>query len=118
MSTQLTIAQTQLQSWAQIIKECKESGLKVNDYCSQHNLSRDAYYYWYGKVKKEFYSQQSGFVEIPADLPSKPSKITASEATASSEKIEIHCGKFTITIPSSSSAEVISKILEAVNHAE
>ena len=35
MSTQIAIKQSQLQNWAIVIKECKESGLKVADFCNQ-----------------------------------------------------------------------------------
>ena len=38
--------------WADIIKDCKESGLKVDDYCAQHDLSGNAYFYWLRKVKE------------------------------------------------------------------
>ncbi|WP_408637222.1 IS66 family insertion sequence element accessory protein TnpA [Oribacterium asaccharolyticum] len=35
-----------------MIKDCKESGLKVDDYCTQRGLSRNAYLYWLFKVKE------------------------------------------------------------------
>ena len=41
----------------------KESGLKVDDYCAQHGLSRNAYFYWLRKVKEAALTQ-SGFVEV------------------------------------------------------
>lgn len=40
-----------LQQWMSIIQDCKSSGLKVDDYCLEHNISRNAYYYWLRKVK-------------------------------------------------------------------
>ena len=49
--------------WADIIKDCKRSGLKVDDYCAQHGLSRNAYFYWLRKVKETALTQ-SGFVEV------------------------------------------------------
>ena len=65
MDTKLATKQIRLNEWAGIIKDCKASGLKVDDYCSQHNLSRDAYYYWLRKVK-EAALQQAGFVVLPS----------------------------------------------------
>lgn len=40
-----------LQQWTAIIQDRQASGLKVDDYCSEHNISRNAYYYWLRKVK-------------------------------------------------------------------
>ena len=40
-----------------------ESGLKVDDYCAWHGLSRNAYFYRLRKVKEAALSQ-SGFVEV------------------------------------------------------
>ena len=52
MNTKLATSQIRLKNWAAIIQDRKQSGLSVNDYCSQHQLSRDAYYYWLRKIKE------------------------------------------------------------------
>ena len=46
MNTKLATIRMQTGQWADIIKDCKESGLKVDDYCTQHGLSRNAYFHW------------------------------------------------------------------------
>ena len=61
MNTKLATSRMRTGQWADIIKDCKESGLKVDDYCAQHGLSRNAYFYWLRKVK-EAALMQSGFV--------------------------------------------------------
>ncbi len=41
-----------LQQWTAIIQDRQTSGLKVDVwYCSEHNISRNAYDYWLRKVK-------------------------------------------------------------------
>ena len=40
MNTKLTTSRMRTGQWADIIKDCKESGLKVDDYCAQHGLSK------------------------------------------------------------------------------
>lgn len=45
MNTKLATRQIRLNEWAAVIKDCKASGLKVDTYCEQHGISRDAYYY-------------------------------------------------------------------------
>ena len=61
MNTKLATSRMRTAQWADIIKDCKESGLKVDDYCAQHGLSRNAYFYWLRKVKEAALTQ-SGFV--------------------------------------------------------
>ena len=39
MNTKLATSRMRTGQWADIIKDCKESGLKVDDYCAQHGLS-------------------------------------------------------------------------------
>lgn len=63
MNTKLSTRGIRTNQWAAVIKDCKESGLKVDDYCTQRGLSRNAYYYWLRKVKEAALTQ-SGFVEI------------------------------------------------------
>lgn len=38
MSTKLVTSRMRTEQWADIIKDSKESGLKVDDYCAQHGL--------------------------------------------------------------------------------
>ena len=66
MDTKLAAAQVRLQQWAAIVRERKESGLKVDDYCETHNISRNAYYYWLRKLREAALESQSPrFVELP-----------------------------------------------------
>ena len=60
MDTKLATQQIRIQQWAAIIKDRISSGLKVDDYCRQHDISRDAYYYWLRKVKEAALTQ-SGY---------------------------------------------------------
>ena len=63
MNTKLATSRMRTGQWADIIKDCKESGLKVDDYCAQNGLFRNAYFYWLRKVKEAALTQ-SGFVEV------------------------------------------------------
>lgn len=63
MDTKLATIQICTKQWASIIQDCRSSGLKVDDYCKQHSLSRNAYYYWQRKVKEAALSH-ADFVEI------------------------------------------------------
>ena len=111
MDTKLATKQIRLNEWAGIIKDCKASGLKVDQYCSQHNLSRDAYYYWLRKVK-EAALHQAGFVELPAvRFATKPGS-----ADFTSQMI-IRVGDADLHINQTTPPELIKQVLEMIHHA-
>lgn len=64
MDTRLGINQIRLSEWTRIIKDRCQSGLKVDEYCEQHQLSCHAYYYWLRKVKEAALIYNS-FIELP-----------------------------------------------------
>lgn len=111
MNTKLATTQIRLTEWASIIKECKSSGLKVDEYCQQHNLSRDAYYYWLRKLK-ESALQQAGFVELPA--PGKESIPSSDFHT----QLVIKTAGIEIDINNDTPAELIARVLGVMDHAE
>ena len=43
--------QYRLKQWSSIIQERIKSGKRVNEWCTENDISRDAYYYWLRKVK-------------------------------------------------------------------
>jgi len=44
--------QIRVKQWAQIIQDRCASGLYVDEYCEQHGISRNQYYYWLREVKE------------------------------------------------------------------
>lgn len=50
--------------WRGRIQSRKLSGLKVNDWCEQNSISRDAYYYWYRRLKDIKEEQGNVFAEV------------------------------------------------------
>ena len=40
-----------LQQWAEIIRDCQSSGMKVKAYCEQHGVSEKSYYYYLRKIR-------------------------------------------------------------------
>jgi len=39
--------------WIKRFKECRESGLKVTEWCRQNGIGVKTYYYWMRKIKRE-----------------------------------------------------------------
>lgn len=111
MNTKLATTQIRITEWAAIIKDCKSSGLKVDEYCQQHDISRDAYYYWLRKVKTAAL-QQAGFVELPVP------EVKSVPATGFDAQMVIKVGGAELGINNDTPTELITRILEVIRHAE
>ncbi len=111
MNTKLATTQIRMTEWAVIIKDCKSSGMKVDDYCQLHDISRDAYYYWLRRVKTAAL-QQAGFVELP--LP----EAKAVPGTDFTTQLVIKAAGNEISINNDTPAELIAKVLDVIRHAQ
>ena len=107
MNTKLATKQIRMQQWAATIKDCKASGMKVDDYCQQHGISHDAYYYWLRKLKEAALTQ-NGFVEI---TPLKASE--AAIPIALTAKIN----DVTLEIKEGISAELLTNVIRVIRNA-
>ena len=111
MNTKLATTQIRMTEWAAIIKDCKSSGMKVDDYCQLHDISRDAYYYWLRKVKTAAL-QQAGFVELP--LP----EVKRVPGTDFTTQLIIKTAGNEIRINNDTPAELITRVLDVIRHAQ
>jgi len=111
MNTKLATTQIRINEWAAIIKDCKASGMKVDEYCQQHAISRDAYYYWLRKVK-EAALQQAGFVELPVP-ENKPTP-----ATDFAVQMVVKVAGTELGINNETPTELLVRILEVIRHAQ
>ena len=109
MNTKLATRQIRLNKWAGIIKAHKASGLTVDEYCKQHNISRSAYFYWLRRIKEEALSQ-AGFVEIP------PVNAVAEKSFFDTQMI-IKSGATEICINNNTPSDLITRVLEVLGHA-
>ena len=118
MNTKLATSQIRLNEWAAIIKDCKSSGQKVDIYCEQHGLSRDAYYYWLRKVK-EAALIQTGFVELPALTSEQSSAKTIKKGISAFEtQMIIRINEIELCVNENSPSELISRMMEIIHHAQ
>lgn len=101
-----------LQQWSSIIQDCKSSGLKVDDYCSEHNISRNSYYYWLRKIK-EAAIEHSGniFAEVnqPFTVP-----VDSDSGTA---PVSIRIGDAVIHVNEGASHSLLHTIIGAIRNA-
>jgi len=84
------------------LKKQSKSGLSIAEYCRKHNVGISTFDNWKRKARQSN-PPRTEFVELP--LPQ-----TAPE-------LEVHCGNFSVLIPSSTDVDHLTKILTAMNRA-
>lgn len=113
MNTQLVAKGVKLTQWNALVQDCMSSGLKVKDWCLQNNVSKDAYYYWFRKVREAACdSMETSFVRIPDQC------IPSSYHSAFSPELTISIGSLTINVNSSTPQRLIESTIRAVTNAE
>jgi len=116
MDTRLVARKKQLESWAALIHECKNSGMKTKDWLAQNSISKDQYYYWLKIVRERAYiedrdksEQLNQVVRIECDDTS---------SNTSSDMITINNGWLNISILMTTDVAVVKTVMEVAVHAK
>lgn len=114
--------EVRLATWAGVIRECRQSGMTVRNWCSQNNVNEKQFYYWQRCVRKELYEaatsenalsvESNRFVELPV-----PHENTVLRTDFQTVAIA-HIGNASIELSNSASPELIHALLMESRHAE
>lgn len=109
-----------LAQWAGIIKEQKQSGLTVKAWCSQNGITKDAYYYWQQKLRKEVYEaikpQESLFAPVPNEVMLEQPAMSDHRSMTS---LTLRKGNVTVEIADCTlSPDIINLIREVITDAQ
>ena len=114
--------QFRLQQWAEALRDHKESGLTVMEWCRLHNVSKYQFYYRQREVRKhaaQFLALQPvqadkpAFVEVSHALDSQPAA-PDTDPVLSRVTACIRAGNADIFVSDETSEELLAKILRAV----
>ena len=114
--------QFRLQQWAEALRDHKESGLTVMEWCRLHNVSKYQFYYRQREVRKhaaQFLALQPvqadkpAFVEVSHALRSQPAT-PDTDPVLSRVSACIRTGNADIFVSDETSEELLIKILRAV----
>ena len=98
------IRRMRLQEWGKIIQDRIESGLTIEKYCKEHNISRDSYMYWLRQLRTaEIVRQDCLFTELVVP--------DTQIVTNTRSPITITVGKGTITVQDKESLRMVMEIL-------
>jgi hypothetical protein len=118
MDTRLVAREKQLESWALIIQECKNSGLKTKDWLVQNNISKDQNYYWLRLVRENAYiKSKNEAAQINQVVRIECEDVDTSQ-DISTDMITINHGQLNISIPVTADVNTIRTIMEVAVRAK
>jgi hypothetical protein len=94
--------------WAELIAECRSSGIGAKLWCQQRNIKYGSYAYQVKKLKK----QQTKWVQVKT----ASNKVLDTKANSTDPaEILLCCGKWTLTVKPGTSVEQLTNVLKAVD---
>lgn len=66
MSIKDSTREYHLSKWFRIVKECRNSGTSVKDWCKQNNVDEKHFYYWQRKIRETATETHSVTIKQPA----------------------------------------------------
>lgn len=117
MDTKLATKQIRIKQWSEIIHDCKESGLRVDEYCEIHSISRNKYYYWLREIKKQALESCSPqIVELQPPVGIEQEVLHSSENEFNTEII-INVRGASICINSATPLELLARVMGVITNA-
>ena len=102
-----------LEQWTELIRDCRSSGMKINDWCEANGVSRNAYFYWLRKVRSEAcrnLPEDSGQGSAPAF-----SRLEVQMPTAGARpSVTVYLPQATVEIQDGISAQTVEAVLLAL----
>lgn len=110
--------QYNLQSWSSIIRECKNSGIYVKDWCAEHDVNVQQFYYWQRQIREELSSSLESessdsvnFVRLDDNYPK------GSNSYSTKPDMALNMGNIQLEINNTASPKLIADILQVLAHA-
>lgn len=88
--------------WADKIRQCRESGLTVSEWCKENDINYKTYYYHLRKVRKKICEQ------IPVPVMTVPEE---------SHSVKISIGDMIAEIPEGISEQMMTSLIRAMRNA-
>lgn len=109
-----------MREWSQMVKQCQESGMTVNEWCKQNDLKPTCYYYRLAQLRKEILNQNK-LMPSTSQESSTPTlvKVDVSPAEAirnapTEQFFRLQYKSAILDIPVGTGAEDIAEVLKAM----
>ena len=101
------------QQWLQMVRDQKQSGMTVEAWCRDNNISKHAFYYRQHKLREEAGTVLSRFVEVQA--PQASSYPDQKYLDNINSAASVTCGNVVIGLSNQASEELICRIVRVLN---
>lgn len=95
--------------WFDIVNECTQSGIPIDNWCKQNHIAVSTFWYWYKQFRNM--TEQQLIEDIPEFVELKGTANTTDSGLITIEKNGIH-----INIDESVSDEMITRILRCLSN--
>lgn len=114
---EVTLVKTRFrkEQWKKLILECQSSGMKVEDWCARHDVTKHTYYYWLHKIREEVCENLPAVREESKPVPFKKLEVTAPVANSSAAVI-IHLPSATVEVMEGTSQHTVEAVLLALRN--
>ena len=113
MKTNAIAKQYQLNEWAQAIKAQKASGLTIENWCHENNVTKAAFYYRLRKVRQTYLENLEE--QTPQNLVPISTLIASNESETINE-LSIHCNECELRINGNTSMPLLESVLKVVRN--
>ena len=96
-------ADGEIQTWTEIIRECRESGLSNREFCAQRGIGEKTYYYWLRKVREATAASAPHLVRLEESREAEPLCM-----------IEIRYGEAELKLPEDVDLKAVAVFLNAL----
>lgn len=96
-----------LQQWAQVVKDCKASGLSNREYCRQHHIAEKTYYYWLKRLRQAAASQMTcgpTLVQLDSAVPKE----------SASDMLQIRFHSAELILPDNVDMDAVASVLKSI----
>lgn len=102
-----------MQQWGNLIQDYQNSGLKLDEWCKQNHVTRNAYYYWLRKIR-EHACQTVSSVELPQVERMHFAKVEFENTNTISSAVVVHLPYATLEIKDGTSTQTIEAVITAL----
>ena len=105
------------QQWLAMIHDQKVSGLSIREWCRNHSISENCFFYRQRKLREIAGENITQFVEIKQPEDPATSMMQSEQMNLDNERSSatIRYGKITIALDNSTSEELIGRIVRVLN---
>ncbi|MDF2614082.1 MAG: Transposase [Clostridia bacterium] len=102
-----------------IIKECRNSGMSVKNWCEQNDVNEKRFYYWQRKLREAAAealpsaAKQPTFVQVPVPMESP----SPSERPAFIPSMVLKVGNASLELSETVPPELLASVLKVLTHA-